>query len=289
VITSKSANEVSVSARGELVLVGTPIGNLSDLSPNAVRALSEADVIACEDTRRTRKLLTHAGIHRRTLVTFNEHTEATKTDDLLDRVRAGKRVAVVSDAGMPGVSDPGERLVAAAVAGGIDVRVVPGPSAVITALVLSGLPTSRFSFEGFLPRKGKARQARLEALKTEARTMVIFEAPQRVRGTVGELADALDPERVVAVARELTKLHEEVWRGTLADAVQWLAAVEPRGEYVVVLAGAAELRTDATPEVVEDELRVRVAAGMSKRDAAAEVAAALGIPKRRAYEAATRL
>ena len=274
--------------RGSLVLVGTPIGNLSDLSPNAVRALAEADLIACEDTRRTRKLLTHAGIHRRPLVTLNDQNEATRVPELLERVRGGACIAVVSDAGMPGISDPGERLVAAAVAEGVDVRVVPGPSAVITALVLSGLPTSRFGFEGFLPRKGRARQDRVDALRTDTRTTVIFEAPHRVRATVKELSTALGRARQVAVGRELTKLHEEVWRGTLGDAAEWLAGVEPRGEYVIVL-GPSSGPEAAGTEAVEDALRVRMASGMTARDAVAEVAAELSVPKRRVYDVANSL
>jgi 16S rRNA (cytidine1402-2'-O)-methyltransferase len=268
--------------------VGTPIGNLSDLSANAVRALSEADVIACEDTRRTRKLLTHAGIHRRPLVTLNDHNEASRSAELLERVKAGECVAVVSDAGMPGVSDPGERLVAAAVAEGVDVRVVPGPSAVITALVLSGLPTSRFSFEGFLPRKGRARHDRVDALRADPRTTVIFEAPHRVRATVKELASVLGPDRRVAVGRELTKLHEEVWRGTLGDAAAWLASVEPRGEYAIVVAPASAAEP-AGIDAVEDALRRRIASGMTARDAVAEVAAELSVPKRRVYDVANSL
>jgi 16S rRNA (cytidine1402-2'-O)-methyltransferase len=279
---------VSEKEHGSLVLVGTPIGNLSDLSPNAERALSEADVIACEDTRRTRKLLTHAGIHGRPLVTLNDHNEATRSAELLERVKAGQRVAVVSDAGMPGVSDPGERLVAAAVAEGVEVRVVPGPSAVITALVLSGLPTSRFSFEGFLPRKGRVRHDRVDALRTDSRTTVIFEAPPRVGATVRELAAALGADRRVAIARELTKLHEEVWRGSLGDAAAWLASVEPRGEYVIVLAPAPAVEP-AGADAVEEALRRRIASGMTVRDAVAEVAAELSVPKRRVYDVANSL
>jgi len=277
-----------MTAKGAVVLVGTPIGNLSDLSPNAIRALADADVIACEDTRRTRKLLTHAGLYRRSLLTLNEHTEAARVPELLGRVRAGDCVAVVSDAGMPGVSDPGERLVAAAVADGLEVRVVPGPSAVITALVLSGLPTARFSFEGFLPRKGKARQERLDALRGEARTTVVFEAPHRIRATVRDLTEALGDDRRVAIGRELTKVHEEVWRGTLGEAAVRMATVDPRGEYVLVLAPASAPEPAGEDEVAQ-ALRSELAGGATRRDAVAAVSSSLGVPRRLVYDIATRL
>lgn len=274
---------------GTLVLVATPIGNLGDLSPRAMRALAEADVVACEDTRRTRQLLAHAGIpagHR--LVTVNDHTEAAQVRALLGRLDAGERVAMVTDAGMPAVSDPGERLVAAAAAAGHRVEVVPGPSATLAALVVSGLPTGRFCFEGFLPRKSRARAERLAELAVERRTTVLFEAPHRVRQTVADLAAALDPLRQVAVARELTKAFEEVWRGSLADAAAHLAATEPRGEYVLVLAGVPAPEP-AGPEEVERALRARLDAGADKRSAISEVASELGVPKRQVYKAATRL
>ena len=201
-------------APGTLVLVGTPIGNLGDLPPRAVEALSAADAICCEDTRRTGRLLAHAGVERRPLIVVNDHTENREVGRVLARLARGERVAVVTDAGMPGISDPGERLVRAAARDGHTIEVVPGPSAAIAGLVVSGLPASRFVFEGFLPRKGAARTERLAALAGEARTIVAYEAPHRVGRTLADLASALGPHRRVAVARELTKLHEEVWRGT---------------------------------------------------------------------------
>ncbi len=274
---------------GTLVLVATPIGNLGDLSPRSSRALADADVIACEDTRRTRQLLSHEGIAAGgRLVTVNDHTEAAQVHALLARLDAGERVALVTDAGMPAVSDPGERLVAAAAAAGHRVEVVPGPSAALAALVVSGLPTGRFCFEGFLPRKGRGRSERLAELETERRTTVLFEAPHRVRQTIADLGEAVDPLRRVVIARELTKAFEEVWRGTLADAGVHLAATEPRGEYVVVLDGAGEA-PPATAGDVDDALRVRLDAGIDKKAAIAEVAAELGVPKRQVYDAATRL
>ena len=274
---------------GRLVLVGTPIGNLGDLTPRAVEALTTADTIACEDTRRTRALLSHLGVPGgRRLVAVHDHNEAAAVRDVVAQLDRGERVVVVTDAGMPGISDPGERLVAAAAAAGHTVEVVPGPSAVLAALVVSGLSTSRFCFEGFLPRKGSARTQRLAELAVEPRTIVLFEAPHRVRQTAADLAEAVGGTRRVAVARELTKLHEEVWRGTLAGAVEHLASKEPRGEYVLVVDGAPP-REPAGETDVEAALRARMDAGADKRSAIAEVASSLGVPKRVVYDIALKL
>jgi 16S rRNA (cytidine1402-2'-O)-methyltransferase len=271
---------------GRLVLVGTPIGNLGDLSPRAVEALGAADVVCCEDTRRTGRLLQHVGVRAPALRVVNEHTEATMVGEVLARLERGEVVAIVSDAGMPGISDPGERLVAAAAAAGHVIEVVPGPSASIAGLVASGLPTGRFAFEGFLPRKGAARAERVAVVADDRRTVVLYEAPHRLVRTLTDLAAACGGGRAVALCRELTKLHEEVWRGSLDEAIERAAGVEPRGEYVVVLAGAPE------PEEVDDAAiaaaldRAR-AVGASTRDAVAEVAAELRVPKRRVYDLAT--
>jgi 16S rRNA (cytidine1402-2'-O)-methyltransferase len=271
-----------------LVLVGTPIGNLGDLAPRAVEALCAADAICCEDTRRTGRLLQHAGVPRRPLVVVNDHTEQGAVDGVLDRLAAGERVAVVTDAGMPGISDPGERLVRAALDAGHTVEVVPGPSAAVTALVASGLPAGRFVFEGFLPRKGSGRTERLAAVGAERRTVVLYEAPHRLARTLADLAAACGGDRTVSIGRELTKLHEETWRGTLAGAVEWAAEREPRGEMVIVLAGAP-VPGAATAAQVDEALQAELDGGASARDAAASVAVALGVPKRTAYEAAVRL
>ncbi|MDQ6728660.1 MAG: 16S rRNA (cytidine(1402)-2'-O)-methyltransferase [Actinomycetota bacterium] len=274
---------------GVLVLVGTPIGNLGDLSPRAVEVLAAADTIACEDTRRTRALLSHLGVSGAgRLVAVHDHNEAASVGDVLRRLDRGQRVAVVTDAGMPGISDPGERLVAAAAAAGHAVEVVPGPSALVAALVVSGLSTSRFCFEGFLPRKGAARSQRLAEVAAEPRTVVLFEAPPRVRQTVADLIGAAGADRRVTVARELTKLHEEVWRGTLAGAVDHLASREPRGEYVLVLDGAPPIDPAGETDV-EAALRSRLGAGLDKRSAIAEVATTLRVPKRLVYDVALRL
>jgi 16S rRNA (cytidine1402-2'-O)-methyltransferase len=269
-----------------LVLVGTPIGNLGDLSPRAVEALRTADTIACEDTRRTRALLSHLGLPAgRRLLAVHDHNEAAEVGRVLSLLDKGETVVVVTDAGMPGISDPGERLVAAAAAAGHVVDVVPGPSAMIAALVVSGLPTSRFAFEGFLPRKGSARSTRLREIAGDARTTVLFEAPHRVRQTVADLVSAAGELRRVALVRELTKLHEEVWRGTLGGAVDHLATKEPRGEYVVVLDGAPAA-APATEADIEAALRARLEAGADKKSAIAEVAEALGVSKRAVYDIA---
>lgn len=274
---------------GRLILVGTPIGNLGDLSPRAVDALATADTIACEDTRRTRALLSHLGLPAgRRLLAVHDRNEAAEVAGVLARLDRGESVAVVTDAGMPGISDPGERLVAAAAAAGHAVDVVPGPSALIAALVISGLPAGRFVFEGFLPRKGAARAQRLKEVAADARTTVIYEAPHRVRQTVADLAGAAGDLRRVAVVRELTKLHQETWRGTLAGAVEHLSTTEPRGEYVLVLDGAPPPEPAGAGDV-EAALRARRDAGVDKRTAVAEVTVALGVPKRVVYDTALSL
>jgi 16S rRNA (cytidine1402-2'-O)-methyltransferase len=277
-----------MSDAGSLVLVGTPIGNLGDLAPRAAEALAGADAVCCEDTRRTGKLLSLAGIERRPLVVVNEHTEDREIPRVLARLARGERVALVSDAGMPGISDPGERLVAAAVAAGHPVEVVPGPSASLAALVVSGLPAGRFVFEGFLPRKGAGRTERLAAVAHEPRTTVLYEAPHRLARTLGDLAAACGEDRRVVVARELTKLHEEVWRGTLAGAVAWAGERQPPGEMVIVLAGAPAAAPPDDDDVLA-ALRDELAAGATARDAARSVATRLAVPRRRAYDLAVRV
>jgi 16S rRNA (cytidine1402-2'-O)-methyltransferase len=279
---------VTAGRTGRLVLVATPIGNLGDLSPRAVAALADADAVVCEDTRRTGRLLQHAGVTARRLIVANEHTEARAATEVVRLLGQGRTVAVVTDAGTPGVSDPGERLVRAALAAGHDVEAVPGPSAALAALVVSGLPTDRFVVDGFLPRTGAARRERLAALRTERRTVVLYEAPHRLARTVADLADSLGPDRPVVLARELTKLHEEVWRGTLGAAREWIATNGARGEFVLVLAGAPTPAPATTGDVVE-ALRATFAAGADQKTAVAEVAAALDVSRRVVYAAALRL
>ncbi len=270
---------------GRLVLVATPIGNLGDLSPRAASTLAEADLVCCEDTRRTRALLSAAGIGAgRRLVSLHGHNEAAMVSRVLGWVAGGRTVAVVSDAGTPSISDPGARLVAAAATRDVPVSVVPGPSSVLAALVVSGLPTDRFCVEGFLPRRGGDRGRRLAALAMEERTAVLLEAPGRLAGTLGDLFSACG-DRPVALVRELTKVHEEIWRGSLAQAAERFADGPPRGEVVVVVGGA-----DAPPPPTDGQVAAavaqRLAAGDSASRAAVAVAGALGVSRRRAYEAA---
>jgi 16S rRNA (cytidine1402-2'-O)-methyltransferase len=277
---------------GKLVLVGTPIGNMGDLSPRAVELLQRADLIACEDTRRTGQLLarigTAPGRDRAPLVALHEHNERERVEMLVARMSAGQTVALVSDAGMPGVSDPGEHVVAAAIEAGIVVDTVPGPTAAITALVMSGISPGRFCFEGFLPRKGSARASRLAELHGERRTVVLYEAPHRLERTLTDMAAALGSDRRVALGRELTKLHEEMWRGTIAEALHHVASVDPRGEFVVVVEGA-DAPGPADDDAIETELRAHLDAGASTRDAVAAVVADLGVAKRRVYALAVEL
>jgi len=276
-----------MSERGRLILVATPLGNMADLSPRAASTLAAADTIACEDTRRTRQLLRLAGLDAPRLIAVHAHNEASQVGGILERLDSGETVAVVSDAGLPGISDPGERLVRAAADAGYEVSVVPGPSAAVAALVVSGLPTSRWVFEGFLPRKGPERQARLGVVAEESRTVVLYEAPHRLVVTLADLARACGGERRVCIARELTKLHEQVWRGTLTAAVA--LDTEPRGEYVLVVEGAAAVAAAVGEEDIEAALRNVLSGGGDRKEAVGAVAAALGVPKRRVYEAAVRL
>ena len=273
---------------GTLVLVATPIGNLGDLSPRAVEALAGAAAVCCEDTRHSGRLLAHAGIQGPRLIVVNEHTEAEACIEIVRLLESGADVALVTDAGTPGLSDPGERVVAAAVGAGARVSAVPGPAAAVMALVVSGLPTRRFAFEGFLPRAGADRAERLAEVAAERRTVVVYEAPHRLERTLADLELACGPSRRVAIARELTKLHEEVWRGTLHEAVRHVGARPPRGEYVLVLEPARPPEPATEAELV-DALRAELRAGASRKDAAARVATRLGAPRRRVYELALRL
>ncbi len=273
-----------------LLIVGTPIGNLGDLTPRATEALAGAGVVACEDTRRTRALLSAAGIPLagKRLLAVHEHNEAERAGHIVHLIADGHRVALVTDAGMPAISDPGERVVAAVAAAGLPIEVVPGPSAVITALAASGLPSARFVFEGFLPRKGTLRHRRLAQLAAEQRTTVLYEAPHRAAATVDDLVTACGADRRVALARELTKVHEDVWRGTLVAAAAHLAAVEPRGEFVIVVDGAPA-PAEATDDDIERALSARLGAGDDKRTSVAAVALELEVAKRRVYEAVLRV
>ncbi|HEX2053133.1 MAG TPA: 16S rRNA (cytidine(1402)-2'-O)-methyltransferase [Actinomycetota bacterium] len=264
---------------GRLFVCATPIGNLEDVSLRLLRVLSEADVIAAEDTRRTRKLLS---AHRITgqLVAYHQGNEHKQTRFLVDRMKDGTRLALVSDGGMPAISDPGYLLVQASIQAGIPVEVIPGPSAALSALVLSGLPTARFAFEGFLPKPEGEKRTRLEAVALDDRTLIFFEAPGRVRPTLEAMLEILGDRRV-AVARELTKVHEEVLRGTIGELVARLDE-DPRGEVVLVVEGAA--RQAVSLEAAIEMAQGLIEDGMTKSKAAAKAAATVGAPRRSVYE-----
>lgn len=273
---------------GRLVLVSTPIGNLGDLPPRAVETLKACALICCEDTRHSGKLLSHAGVSGVRLAVANEHTEVARTQEVLDILAAGQDVAIVTDAGTPGISDPGARLVRAAIDAGHVVSAVPGPAALVMALVISGFDTSRFVFEGFVPRSGRERTERLAEVAAERRTTVLYEAPHRVARTVADLGVACGSERQLALTRELTKKFEEVWRGSLADAAAHLAAHEPRGEYVLVLQGAP-VAAEADDDTIVAALRAALAGGADRRAAIATVMATTGAAKRRVYDLALQI
>jgi 16S rRNA (cytidine1402-2'-O)-methyltransferase len=268
-----------------LWLVATPIGNLGDLSPRAVDVLSHAALVCCEDTRRTGLLLQHAGIRAERLAVCNDHTEMSRIADVLRTLGDGRDVAIVSDAGTPGISDPGERIVRSVIDAGHTVSAVPGPSAVIMAITISGLSADRFVYEGFLPRKGAERASRLAEIAAEHRTTVLYEAPHRVLRTLDDLREACGDDRIVVVTRELTKLHEEVVRGPLGE----IDIGSPRGEYVLVIEGAPIDDRPMSDDDVRAELRRELDAGASTRDASATVAKAVGRPKREVYALAIAL
>jgi 16S rRNA (cytidine1402-2'-O)-methyltransferase len=271
-------------APGVLVLAATPIGRVGDAPPRLAEELAGADVVAAEDTRRLKRLTSDLGITLGgRVVSYFEGNEQARTPMLVEALRNGERVVLATDAGMPSVSDPGYRLVAAAVAEGITVTAVPGPSAVLTALAVSGLPVDRFCFEGFLPRKAGERGRRLGALAAEERTMVFFEAPHRTEAALAAMAEAFGDDRPGAVCRELTKTHEEVRRGGLRDLVSW-AAEGVRGEVTIVVSGAEPVAAiDTDPESLRIAVAEREAAGTPRKEAIVEVARLAGVPKREVY------
>lgn len=274
---------------GILVLAGTPIGDISDAPPRLAEELAGADVVAAEDTRRLRRLTQALGVTPKgRIVSYFEGNETARTPELVEELAGGARVLLVTDAGMPSVSDPGYRLVAAAVERDVKVTAVPGPSAVLTALALSGLPVDRFCFEGFLPRKAGERLGRLREVAQERRTLVYFEAPHRLDDTLAAMAEVFGGERRAAVCRELTKTYEEVKRGPLAELAAW-AAEGVRGEITVVVEGAPEKGAEETDDVeLVRRVRVREEAGERRKEAIAAVAVEAGLPKRQVFDAVVR-
>ncbi|MYY83090.1 16S rRNA (cytidine(1402)-2'-O)-methyltransferase [Streptomyces sp. SID335] len=276
----------SADSPGTLVLAGTPIGDVADAPPRLAAELESADVVAAEDTRRLRRLTQALGVQvGGRIVSYFEGNETARTPELVEALVGGARVLLVTDAGMPSVSDPGYRLVAAAVERDVRVTAVPGPSAVLTALALSGLPVDRFCFEGFLPRKAGERLSRLKEVAEDRRTLVYFEAPHRIDDTLAAMAEAFGEERRAAVCRELTKTYEEVKRGSLKELAEW-AADGVRGEITVVVEGAPERSAaELGPDELVRRVRVREEAGERRKEAIAAVAAEAGLPKREVFDA----
>ena len=271
---------------GTLYLVPTPIGNLGDISRRAADTLAAVDFIAAEDTRVTLKLLNHLEL-KKPLLTYHRHNTQTGGEAVLERLLAGEDGALVTDAGTPAVSDPGEELVARCAGAGVPVVAVPGPCALVVALSVSGLPTGRFTFEGFLPMNKKNRRAHLDSLRGEQRTMIFYEAPHKLRATLADLRETFGGQRRIALCRELTKLHEEVVRTTLSEAEERFRQTEPRGEFVLVVAGDSPQETDRpTLEEALEEVRRLRGGGLSLKDAARTVSKKLEIPKNRLYEEA---
>jgi 16S rRNA (cytidine1402-2'-O)-methyltransferase len=270
---------------GALVLCGSPIGNAADASQRLRETLETADVVAAEDTRRLRRLAADLGIRvGGDVVSYFEANERARVPQLIERMLSGSTVAVITDAGMPGISDPGYRLVRAAAEAGVPVHVVPGPSAVTTALAVSGLPSDRWVFEGFLPRGPGERRARLAVLAAERRTLVLLESPRRVSRTLGELAEAFGAERPAVLCRELTKTYEEVLRRPLAELAAWAGEREVRGEITLVVAGAPDPEPPAAADLAA-MVKEREAAGVDRKAALTEVARAAGVPRREVYDA----
>lgn len=271
---------------GTLYLVPTPIGNLGDISPRMADTLAQADFIAAEDTRVTVKLLNHLGL-KKPMVTYHRHNTAASGQAVLDRLLAGESCALVTDAGMPAISDPGEEMVALCAAAGVPVVPIPGPCALVTALAASGQPTGRFTFEGFLAMNKKNRRAHLESLRGEERTMIFYEAPHKLVATLRDLADTFGREREISLCRELTKLHEEIRRTTLGEAADWYGEETPRGEFVLVVRGAQPEEEECT---LEDGLtlaeRLREEEGLSLRDAVRQAAKELGLSRNELYRLA---
>jgi 16S rRNA (cytidine1402-2'-O)-methyltransferase len=274
---------------GTLIVAAGPIGRPDDASPRLARALAETPIVAAEDTRRLRRLAAALGVRPAgKLVSYYDHVERQRTPDLLAALRGGADVLLVADAGTPGVSDPGYRLVAAAADAGIRVTALPGPSAVLTALAVSGLPSDRFCFEGFPPRRAGERARRLADLAAEPRTMIFFESPRRLAGTLGDLAAALGGDRRAVVCRELTKTHEEIRRRTLSSLAAWAASEDVLGEITLVVEGAPPGAGRLSVAEAVREVAERVAAGASRRDAITAVAAEAGLPRRAVYAAVVR-
>jgi 16S rRNA (cytidine1402-2'-O)-methyltransferase len=269
---------------GILYLVGTPIGNLEDITLRAIRILQEVDAIAAEDTRRTGKLLQHLNIHT-PQIGYYEHNHNSRIQELVNRLQRGDKIALVTDAGMPSISDPGYQLVKSAIAANIRVIPIPGGTAVISALAVSGLPTDRFVFEGFLPLKEKSRQERLEVLQTETRTMVFYEAPHRLIRTLTDFQQVFGGDCQIVLARELTKIYEEIWRGTIKEAIAlYINSRQPKGEYTLVVAGTTAEISVLSQEELKRELQQLLAGGLTRSQASRQLAKSTSWSRRDIYQ-----
>ena len=273
---------------GTLYIVGTPIGNLEDMTFRAIRILQTVDLIAAEDTRHTGKLLQHFQI-KTPQISYHDHNRTSRTPELIDRLKQGTAIALVTDAGMPGISDPGYELVKACAEENILVVPIPGATAAMTALSASGLSSDRFTSEGFLPAKEQERRTHLETLITESRTMIFYEAPHRVQKTLQDMATVLGGERQITLARELTKLHEEFWRGTVEAAIAHYQTRDPQGEFTLILAGAAPTETPLTESVLKSELQQLLKQGLSRSEASRQLAQQTALPRRQIYQLALQL
>ncbi|HAG83139.1 MAG TPA: 16S rRNA (cytidine(1402)-2'-O)-methyltransferase [Cyanobacteria bacterium UBA12227] len=273
---------------GILYIVATPIGNLEDMTFRAINILQSVDVIAAEDTRHTGKLLEHFQI-KTPQISYHEHNRQQRLPELLSQLTEGKAIALVTDAGMPGISDPGYELVKACIGASISVIPIPGATAGITALSASGLPTDRFVFEGFLPTHNQDRKQRLESLAAESRTLILYESPHRLRQTLQDLADYFSLYRQIVIARELTKLHEEFWRGTIKDAIAHYTNREPKGEFTLVIAGEIPGIAIVSEDTLKEELMQIMSEGLSRSQAARQLAQLTKIPRRQLYQLALSL
>lgn len=273
---------------GILYIVATPIGNLEDISFRAVRILQSVDYIAAEDTRHTGKLLNHFQI-KVPQISYHEHNQKQRIPELLDKLKAGKNIALVTDAGMPGISDPGYEMVIACIDAGVNVVPIPGANAAITALSAAGLPSERFVFEGFLPTKGKERQQRLDLLANESRTIILYESPHRLEKTLADLVNCLGSDRPIALGRELTKLHEEFWRGTLGEALSYYQSVPPQGEFTLVIAGKSEANEEISDTTITTELENLLNQGISRSEATKIMAERTSVSRRKIYQLALQI
>ncbi|MEQ8385445.1 MAG: 16S rRNA (cytidine(1402)-2'-O)-methyltransferase [Coleofasciculus sp. A1-SPW-01] len=273
---------------GTLYVVGTPIGNLEDMTFRAIRILQTVDLIAAEDTRHTGKLLQHFQI-KTPQISYHQHNRQQRLPELLNQLTTGKTIALVTDAGMPSISDPGYELVQGAIEAGITVIPIPGATAGITALSASGLPTDRFVFEGFLPASGQERQQRLEVLAAESRTLIFYESPYRLQQTLQDFVTIFSPSRPIVLARELTKLHEQFWRGTIEEAIAYYTDHEPKGEFTLILAGAPAETPVLSEAALKAELSQLINQGLSRSQAARQLSHLTNLPRRHLYQMALSL